>query len=203
MFHVCERVWTLGDAFDGGFAGVPVDEDDDGAGLGFVLEDALDTGRSVVAAVSDVTVDFALECPNCRSFGAVATGVSPDELGLAATVDRRTIPDEGAAVVVVVAVVVLMDGARRKVGALANGFVAGGAPFSVDRDVVFIEELPETCLEVKPVGALDRVVVVGFVVVVVDEDIVAGKVDLFIKGFMGRRLGDTFLVSICFWAALF
>lgn len=196
---------------DVGFAGVPVDEEDDGAGLGFVLEDALDSGRSVVAAVRDVTVDFALECPNCcrRSFGAVAAGASPEEFGLAATVDRRTRLDDDAVVVVVVVGAILMDGARRNDGTLANGFVADGAPFSVDRDVVFVEELPETCLEVKPVGTLVRVVVVAAVavavdVVVVDEAILDGKVDLFVRGFfIGRRLGDTFLVSIRLWAALF
>lgn len=42
---------------------VLVDEAVDGAGLGFDLEGAWESGRNVVAAVRDVTVDFALEWP--------------------------------------------------------------------------------------------------------------------------------------------
>lgn len=45
-----------------------------------------------------------------------------------------------------------------------------------------VEEPPEVCLEVKPLGALVRDVVVG--------------------GFIGSRLGDTFLGSLRLWTGL-
>ncbi len=63
---VCERVCTLVDDAVVVCVAVLADEAVEGAGLGFDLEGAWDSGRSgrsVVAAVRDVTVDFALECP--------------------------------------------------------------------------------------------------------------------------------------------
>lgn len=60
---VCDRVCTLVVGVDTLCVVVLADEAEESAGLGFALEGAWDSGRSVVAAVRDVTVDLALEWP--------------------------------------------------------------------------------------------------------------------------------------------
>lgn len=163
---------------------VLAEEAEEGAGLGFDLERAWDSGRSVVAAVRDVTVDLALECPRCRSLGAVVEEETPpDDFGLAAVLAIRLVAVEDADMDVDVDV----DWACRTDGALPSGFVVPAAPCSVGLDGTRAVEPPETCLEVKPVCALVRDVVV--VVAVAAVVVVAALVG----GFMGSRLGDMFL----------
>ncbi len=60
-----------------------------------------------------------------------------------------------------------------------------------------VYELPEACLEVEPVGALVRVVVVE------DEAVEEAVADRTVGGLIGSRLGDTFLASFRPWTGRF